>query len=1494
MKEKPSSLGLTLTNKKYTSWIIASFLFFILIVSVPAGFVYASSLDTMMPSDTQSDAIYNRYGVSQYSFQTVSEDHHFWEVGAVAKDGIVGAYDSMLSAAFLAIVQICRFFNFVARQAFSFGVMNDLIDGVAEMVKEVTGVHSGLITSGGLVDGIGGMAIMITVAYILWLMVRTRFLDGMQQALSFLIALVIILGFFSNAGAFLKIANNMVDSTGSIVFAPLAKATGLNSNSTNGIVLISEEVWNSLVIRPYTMLQFDSADVSTKDPTLLDNVLKTKPFSEEREAALVAASNKYPAVAEVRSAEQIILIIVYFIFSLIILGLLTYWSITTIFMRFKLLIQGAVMSVTLLAALLPGREAGVAVLRSQFIKLVGTAMSTFMAIFIMDLSLVMGHFTYDVTFKASNNWFLSLFLEAIMVFSIFKYRNEITQVFGKATGIPAQIPKAKNTIVDALQRNVTRSLYNSASNKVSGLFHRKEREGVPASFSPSALGRASTNLNDATSSSMMLRYQREKEAAESLATEEGQEVHYTPYVQRVNENLRNGAKNPFRGMDKEWKEEKHRLQQVQDDHGDMKQAILTQGIQEGMNDQEAAAMVYSNEHAIRKAATYMVERPKRVDEQMARVRSLNRNNQLKTSVDDFCMIQLFDRYKVDYKKAIDASNVTGEPVNHSDFVKNMDAHFAEAGLTNTMKVNNAMLHRNSRIAIAPVFEEMAEFKQMKMKLLHANEALRRVTPPTEGVEIPLPVHLTAPVDTAYAIGQMPKLPAADITSQMQERAALLRKPLMPAEAPAKVLHMPDSYMRKPKANLEKDGAVGTPAVRMQPLPYATEAIQAALPNLPTASITSQLKQQRQELNQQVLQALPVQTPTAQVIPAPLIAFTGPVQSNVVQKQLPALSSGGIRQQLAEQRNSMVRQALMASSEAGSAEHVLINGPRLQVEQKGGEHSFSSIERGAKTPMVRSEIDKETTVRSRFKMLEAPARALQSQEGSQKPSSFIQKVSYTLQKDVRAVNTGSEHLFGMDQKQNLQPSAVHTVHQRDTEVRSRFKVLNTPQRAKDLTFGEQLPAQQSRTVQFTIQKAFKTANIGALPKEDLAPAQRTQKLQLTQQTELKRLNPAVLNAKMNDTEEILAHSDVRITAKRRISAQIPKSPLLPAELQSGIKAAGKTVNQEQLQQLRVNRNEHTKVDLNRVRIQSPELKLIMDNRDTAFPELASAPKQISKQKLQQDTHRQVTVGQHHVTQVESEKTRVTRTGAASPSKTLPGALNLTSSLQQTHQSIQQDQQHRVNVARHKQVSLNTKSVQFMDSGMKAMMDKGQEALQLARTTSSVTAQSIKASQLYKVNVSREAGLKVNITDPAALPKIDSLLGVKDNTKQSIKQTATRDVNVERNQITKLGIKSVNIKNADLKFKMEQANTVVHQSVNEIISKPEIKTSVNIDKALKVKEKVSVSLSDGLEDELKHLKTMERARKVAPVTSAADSVSKLIQSKAKAARQQSTNQRSGEPS
>ncbi|WP_108722117.1 CD3337/EF1877 family mobilome membrane protein, partial [Paenibacillus ihuae] len=739
--------------------ILGVVLMIFLAFAIPVSVTYAKSMDDMIPSDGSTGTLYNKYSPSHYSFQTTMPDRHFWQVGAKATDGINSIYDHTLSMIFLGGVQITRFFNFIAREAFTFTFMDSLITGVEQIIQNVTGIKGGSIGNG-MWGGMFGIVASITLAFVLWQVIRLKFLDSLQTMFSFILALVVALAFFSNAGTFLRFLNDSGNQLATSMYAGLATPGGLSTSSTTGVKAISEQVWMELVMKPYSMLQFDDASAYEEHPDIVDNVLKTTPYTDERDTALKAAAGTFPAVEKVRSDEQMIILLCNAIFSAIILGLFCFWAIATIFIRIKLLIHATVMSITLLASLLPGREAGLSVVRGQFLKLIGLVMMTVFTMFFLDLSLVIGHLTFNIVTQANGGWFTAMLLETIVVFVVFKYREEIGSVFSKAAGHIPMMPKAKSTVLDAVQRNVTRSLYNKAGTAIGEMFNRKEPEGVPSTFNPNSLSKAGNNLNDATTASMQLRYQREREAAEQYAAETGQPVQYTPYVQKVNENLRNGTKNPFRGMDKEWKEEKSRLGDIQKDGGDVKQAILTQGVSEGMNDQQVAATMYSNENSIRQASTFMVNRPKSAIGQMQRAGTLNKNRKLETSVNDFVMVELFDRYKMEYKWAVDTAAATGEPVQHSDFVKSMDDRFKAAGLNTTQKVNDTMLTRKGRIAVSSKFESMPEFGSKRDDLLRANEAFLRAST-QEGVTATVaPVSIAAPISTASIQKITPPLPTA--------------------------------------------------------------------------------------------------------------------------------------------------------------------------------------------------------------------------------------------------------------------------------------------------------------------------------------------------------------------------------------------------------------------------------------------------------------------------------------------------------------------------------------------------------------------------------------------------------------------------------------------------------------------------------------------------------------------------------------------------------------
>lgn len=1347
--------------------------------SIPATVIYANTLDTMVPSDSQPNTLYSKYGVSHYAFQTVSKDHHFWQVGAAAKDGVVNAFDQLLSMGFLISVILTRFFTFLAREAFTFSFMDTLIDSVAVIIQKVTGVSSGVITTGGFFESLGGIAVMVTATYILWLMVRTRFLDGLQQSLSFLIALVVCIAFFSQAGPFLKTANNMVTSVGDTMFKGLALATGLDTDAQDGVTVISEQVWLELVIRPYTMLQFDSYEIATKDPDLFDKVLSSKPFSEDRDAALSLALEKYPGVGEARSAEQMIIILVYFIFSIFILGFFCFWAVGTIFLRMKILIHAAVMSITLLASLLPGREAGISVLRSQFIKLIGLSVTTTMTMFFLDLSLVMGHLTYDVVaVKGGKGWFTGLLLEAVMIFVIFKYRNEISSVFTKATGVIPPMAKTKSTVMDALHRNVTRSLYNTATNKVSGFFNNKEREGVPGTFNPNSLSKSNSSVNDATNSSMMLRYQREKQAAEEIASESGENVQYTPYVQRVNENLRNGTKNPFRGMDKEWKEEKNRLKDIQDDGGDMRKAVLTHGVHEGMNDQEVAATVYGNENAIRQAASHMVNRPKEAVKQMERVNSLNKNNKLQTSVNDFCMIQLFERYKVEYKRAIDTSQATGEPVQHSDFVKNMDSRFKIAGLNTTQKVNETMMHRNSRISIAPVFDEMPEFNEYKMKLLQANEALRKIAPPAVGIYIPEPdVHFAAPVSTDFLLAQMPKLPDGSITSQMSDRKVTMEQVIDPSNT-RKVITLPDSYFTKQPVQgntVEKQTKV-TPLYKS--IPISNESFQASIPELPGADIASQMVDRKRTLQKQIQDSLgnavTIQSEQDKIILTAPAYTVGPVNQASVHSKLPKLPDSSVSRVLTDRQE--VRRTVI--------ERTLNSG----LEQKEQENPI------------------------------------------------LKRRQVTQQMELKRLYTSVSQADS-----NLSGDIVHVIPK---QLKAKYRVNVSSSVEGGLKTPVALMNQSTPTTQNLLQVVQVKRRFGT-------------------KVEVGRIS-------MKPSELI----------GRVGQAKVALSPL---QGNSGV--TNQSVEQSLMNKVNIKRTAGTQVNMSQVTIKNPELKAKMDNGKAALAPFQSTSK-TTQQSVQQNTLNKVNVNRSNGTQV-TARNEINQHSGAGMEPVKSTMLPLQSTIRVSQQSVEQRSLNKVNIKRNKDIQIDMNKVNIKNPDLKASLTQGKATILPLQSTSNVSHQSLSQRKVHKVRVDQRNGIQVDIRKQeqntnTKIPEVDSLPKVT-SSNQTVEQKVVQQVKVNRKVVPNIEIKTVNINNPQLKTKMEEAKTALNRSGKAEDLKIQINTEQVQKVAMEVKQKISPDISSGLEDELRHLKTMQRARKTAPVSKATENLSQSVQQKVITARQ-----------
>lgn len=709
--------------------------------------VHANVIDDVIPNDGNSKAEYNQ-PASRYQIETVNPDRGALELSEQAKDSTNAILDVIISFFFSITIYCTKFFNFIAQEAFEFKYFNLIVDIVADVVQNVTGVRFG-DWGNGLWGSFIGVFVQFTIVYVLYLMVKGRFLDGMSSMLSFVITLVIILAFFANLGPFIKGVNAFgqdLNSSLYISFTSSQKAS-LSNTSKGGISGFSEDLWSEIVKRPYEMMQFDHIDV---DSTILSKVLSTKPDSEDRTEALKEAQNTYSAVAEPRITSKAGILIMNGVLSSFILFCFCYFAIKSLIARCKALYQAGMMSVTLFAALFPGRGGGISALQPQFTKLISSLLSAVVAMVFLDLSLVMGHGVFLVVQKFTSSWFVSLFIETIVIVAGFIYRHDMAAFLVRkvSPGGAIEAPQKKPSVMAyAFKRKMSDGLYDRTVGKaVSTIFGGNKaanKIGVPRKFNPLAMHNAHKNIDDATAASMSLRYHNEKEAAEQVAASTGEPVQYTAFVSKVNENLDNGMKNPFRGLDKEWKTEKERMAAIEADGGNMKDAILSKGIQPGMNDQQVASVMYGNENSIKKTTAFFKERPMEAMQQIKNAKKLNSNPKVKHAMDDFSMMHLYKRYKQDQRDSVQRARETGEPIQHTPFVLDMNERFKAAGLQNSHQIRAAMKTSKGREAILPHFTTMPDFKKQQGKLMDANESLTNLTKNNRLSSTPAPVKLVS-------------------------------------------------------------------------------------------------------------------------------------------------------------------------------------------------------------------------------------------------------------------------------------------------------------------------------------------------------------------------------------------------------------------------------------------------------------------------------------------------------------------------------------------------------------------------------------------------------------------------------------------------------------------------------------------------------------------------------------------------------------------------------
>ncbi|MFB5268168.1 CD3337/EF1877 family mobilome membrane protein [Paenibacillus enshidis] len=700
---------------------------FILLLSlfVPAA-ASASSIGKMLPSDGSSSN-YNDYPLDHYSVETHSPERGMFEIVDKAKDATNSFWDVVISILFLIHVFIAKTFTFIAQEAFAFSYFNLLIDTVSNVIKNVTGISFGNWGTG-LWGSFLPIFIEVMIIYICYLLLRSRLLDVFSQIVSFTVVLVLIMAFFVFLGDTLKYINNAVGDINQAAYSTVTTGS-YSGNSKSSMTQLSTEVWKQVVIRPYSMLQFDTDQV---DASTLSSVLSHAPGTDERDAALEAAAQKYPGVQTGRVPGKFLLLFVNAFLSGFILALYIYLSVMTIWTRMLSIVRSAKTTITLFLALLPGKGVGMSVIQQQIGGVLIAAGSTLLYMLFLSFALVLGQGLYTAVFNVTHNWFAAMGFQVLLLCALLwevrKRNGNFRNPFSKKDYSSSEKSKKPSIVSRTYKRRSGNDLYNRTLGKPSLLGHANMKtNGVPKRFNPSVLQDGGRNINDAVANSMMLRYQREKDAAEKLSLETGAPLVYSPFVEQVHNNLQNGVKNPFRGLDKDWNKESERLSAVKKAGGNLKDAVLTQGLQPHMNDEQAAETMFRNEASINQARTFMSERPKEAMLQIRNAKKFVRNEQMEQSVDRFAFDQLYSRYNKERKDSVNVAKKTGEPIKDTPFVEKMNERFQHAGLHTAAEIKAAMNDKSKRADLMIHFNGMEEFQQTKDKLYSANEKYRKAT-----------------------------------------------------------------------------------------------------------------------------------------------------------------------------------------------------------------------------------------------------------------------------------------------------------------------------------------------------------------------------------------------------------------------------------------------------------------------------------------------------------------------------------------------------------------------------------------------------------------------------------------------------------------------------------------------------------------------------------------------------------------------------------------------
>lgn len=231
-------------------------------------------------------AEYSKHPIGNYALDFYADVGSAWlpwnwsdNIGA----GVFTTIHSITSSFWTILVYLSYFVGWVVEQAFNLNFLTDAIDLLSGNIQRIAGVNLGGFMMSGLFPAMALLLILCAGCYFVYVgMFQRKTAKAVSNLLAFALTFVLGMGVIAYSGSYLNMINEFQVGLNQEILN-IGSTLTFGEDSGDTVTSIREELYNVMIKAPYLLLQYDSVNEEEIGVDRINELLETKPLSEERE-----------------------------------------------------------------------------------------------------------------------------------------------------------------------------------------------------------------------------------------------------------------------------------------------------------------------------------------------------------------------------------------------------------------------------------------------------------------------------------------------------------------------------------------------------------------------------------------------------------------------------------------------------------------------------------------------------------------------------------------------------------------------------------------------------------------------------------------------------------------------------------------------------------------------------------------------------------------------------------------------------------------------------------------------------------------------------------------------------------------------------------------------------------------------------------------------------------------------------------------------------------